>query len=201
MNKQEFLEQLRGSLSGFPQEDVDERLSFYSEMIDDRVEEGLSEEEAVSGIGTVDEVTSQIIGDIPLSKIVKEKVKPRRKLRAWEIVLIVLGSPIWLSLLIAAVCVVISIYAVLWSLIISLWAVELAVALSFIYCIISGVVCFALGHTFTGLAVLGTGLFCAGIAIFLFFGCKAATKGIIALTKKIAKGIKSLFKRRRDNDE
>ena len=201
MNKQEFLEQLRGSLSGFPQEDVDERLSFYSEMIDDRVEEGLSEEEAVSGIGTVDEVTSQIIGDIPLSKIVKEKVKPRRKLRAWEIVLIVLGSPIWLSLLIAAVCVVISIYAVLWSLIISLWAVELAVALSFIYCIISGVVCFALGHTFTGLAVLGAGLFCAGIAIFLFFGCKAATKGIVVLTKKIAKGIKSLFKRRRDNDE
>ena len=106
MNKQEFLEQLKGRLSGLPAADVDERLDFYSEMIDDSIEEGLSEEEAVSQVGTVNDVARQIIGEIPLSKIVKENVKPKRRLRAWEIVLLVLGSPGWVSLLIAAVSVV-----------------------------------------------------------------------------------------------
>lgn len=46
MSKQEFLEQLRRGLSGLPREDIEERLKFYSEMLEDRMEEGLSEEEA-----------------------------------------------------------------------------------------------------------------------------------------------------------
>ena len=50
MNKTEFLNELKDGLSGLPREDVEERLSFYGEMIDDRVEEGMTEEEAVAGI-------------------------------------------------------------------------------------------------------------------------------------------------------
>ena len=38
-----FLDELRKGLSGLPEEDIQERLSFYSEMIDDGMEEGLSE--------------------------------------------------------------------------------------------------------------------------------------------------------------
>ena len=102
MSKQEFLVQLRKGLSGFPQEDIEERLTFYSEMIDDQMEEGIMEEDAVSRIGSVDTIISQIKADIPLAKLVREKITPKKHLKAWEIVLLVLGSPIWLSLLIAA---------------------------------------------------------------------------------------------------
>lgn len=42
MNKQEFLTELRAKLSGLPTYDVEERLSFYGEMIDDRTEEGVT---------------------------------------------------------------------------------------------------------------------------------------------------------------
>ena len=49
------------------------------------------------------------------------------------------------------------------------------------------------GHTATGLAALGAALLLAGLSIFLFFGCKAAGRGTVNLTKKIAIGIKSLF--------
>lgn len=42
MLKEEFLAQLRGGLAGLPQEDLEERLAFYSELLDDRMEEGLS---------------------------------------------------------------------------------------------------------------------------------------------------------------
>ena len=48
MNKQEFLDELRKGLCGLPSEDIEERINFYSEMIDDRMEEGLTEEESVA---------------------------------------------------------------------------------------------------------------------------------------------------------
>ena len=66
MNKKEFLAQLRKGLSGLPREDIEDRLAFYSEMIEDRMEEGFSEKEAVSAIGSVDEIVSQIVADTSL---------------------------------------------------------------------------------------------------------------------------------------
>ena len=56
MNKQEFLSLLKQKLSKLPKQEIKERITFYSEMIDDRVEEGLSEEEAVLEIGNIDEI-------------------------------------------------------------------------------------------------------------------------------------------------
>lgn len=193
MHKQEFLAQLRKGLSGLPQDDIEERLTFYSEMIDDRIEEGLSESEAVRAIGTVNDVVAQILADTPLTKIVKEKVKPNRGLKAWEIVLLVLGSPIWFSLLIAAFAVILSAYIVLWSVIISLWSIEASLAACSLGGMVSAVIFALQGNGLTGLAMLSAGIGCTGLSIFLFFGCKAVTKGIVLLTKKMAFGIKTLF--------
>ena len=53
MTKHEFLLQLGKALSSLPRRERDERLGFYSEVIDDRIEEGLSEEEAVRNMGEV----------------------------------------------------------------------------------------------------------------------------------------------------
>ena len=92
------------------------------------MEEGLSEDEAVSAIGTVDKIVEEIIGEIPLSKIAKEKIKPKRRMKAWEVVLLILGSPLWISLILAAFAVVLAVYASLWSVIVSLWAVFASIA-------------------------------------------------------------------------
>ena len=119
MSKQEFLAQLRKGLSGLPQDDIEERLTFYSEMIEDRMEDGLSEDEAVSAAGSVDEIVSQAVAETPLMKISKEKSKSKRQPRAGKIVLLVLGSPIWLSLGIAALAVILSLYISWWAVIIS----------------------------------------------------------------------------------
>ena len=59
MTKKQFLDRLGKSLNGLPQEDISERLTFYGEMIDDRAEEGLTEEEAVAGIGSVEEIETR----------------------------------------------------------------------------------------------------------------------------------------------
>ena len=191
MNKNEFLTELEKGLSGLPREDVEERLAFYAEMIDDRTEEGMSEEEAVAGIGGVDEVTEQIFAETPLSVIVREKIKPKRSLKAWEIVLIVLGFPVWFPLLVAAAAVVFSLYVVLWALIICLWAVEATFAACALACIAAAVVYFIKGEPSSGIAMFGAGLALAGLSVLMFYVCKAATKGAAKLTKKIAVGIKT----------
>ena len=137
MRKQEFLDALHAGLSGLTEADVLERLTFYSEMIDDRMEEGLSEEEAVSKIGNVEEIVKGILSEIPQKKqealiisvekpthtAPKPEEKSKKRMSARQIVLLCLGAPLWLPLLITAFAVLISVLAALWSVAVSLWAV------------------------------------------------------------------------------
>lgn len=123
MTKKEFLSNLRRRISKLPHTEVKERLGFYSEIIDDKMEEGLSEDAAVAEIGSVVKIASQILADANIVDTAKNK-KP---ISAWQIVLLIVGSPIWLPILLAA-------FIVIWAVIISIWAVEIP---CFIFAIIS----------------------------------------------------------------
>ena len=198
MDKQQFLAQLRKTLSGLPEKDREERLSFYSEMIDDRMEEGLSEKDAVSAVGSVEEITSQIIGETPLAAIAKERVRGSRQLKAWEIILLILGFPIWLPLAVVAVSAIFSLYISVWSVIISLWAVFVSLAAIGFCTAAGGIALCCVGKNAQAMTMIATAFLCTGLSIFAFFGCKAATKGILALTNKIVLGIKNCFMKRED---
>ena len=50
MNKTDFTLELSKKLPNISKEEIDERLSFYLEMIDDRMEDGLSEANSGPGI-------------------------------------------------------------------------------------------------------------------------------------------------------
>jgi len=181
MDKKAFLSQLKKGLSDLPQTDINERLNFYSEMIDDYMEEGLSEEEAVLRIGDVKEIAAQTLADTPISA----PDTPRKKRSAGQIVLIVLGSPIWLSLAIAAFAIVFSLYVSAWAVIVSLWSVFV----SLVSCGFAGILCgiglAVSGFAIPGLAMVGAALVCVGLSVFTFYGCKATTRGLIVLTKKL----------------
>ena len=160
MNKEEFLNALRSALAGLPQEDIEERLAFYSESIDDRVEDGL---------------------------------RPKGKLRAWEIILLVLGAPLWIPLLIAALAVLFSIYVCIWALVISVYAVELALV-GGVIAGVGGTVMYLKEGNFVGaLFYAGAAVLCAGLAILLFFGCIKLTKAVVKLTARMLLGIKNSF--------
>jgi len=191
MNKQEFLAKLRIELSAFPQNDAEECLLFYSEMIDDRIEEGLSEEQAVLAVGTIDEIVLQMASEIPPEKMASIKAKPKRHLSIGEIILLTLGSPIWLSLAIAAFAVILSIYICIWAVIFSLWSIFVSLAACSVGGVLSCFVFTAEGKVASGLAMFAAGIVCAGLSIFMFYGCKAATKGTLILTKKATIWIKS----------
>lgn len=191
MKKQEFLSSLRSKLQGLPPSDIDERISFYSEMIDDRMDEGKSEEEAVAEIGSVDDVVMDIAKDTPLVKLVKEKMKPKRRVRQWEIVLLVLGFPLWFPLLITFFVLVLVFWIVIWVLAIVTYVLEAAFAATSVAGVVAFVAYFLNGQT--NYTALGASVMCAGAAILMVFGCIGATKGCIALTKSIITGIKMLF--------
>ncbi len=124
MRKREFLWLLNRRLSGLPKQEIEERLNFYSEMIDDRKEEGLTEEDAVSAVGSVDDIVAQIKGEEHQKDATDNIVSHRKRLTSWDIVLLIVGSPVWFPLLVAALAVIVAGYAVIWSLILILWAIE-----------------------------------------------------------------------------
>ncbi len=198
MTVQEFLKLLEEALYGLPYEDIQKSLDFYSEILADQIEEGISEEDAVSQIGSIDEIAKQILIDTPITKLVKQKIKPERRISVGEIVLLVLGSPIWLSLIISAIAVVMAIYISLWSVVISLWACEVAFLGSVFGAFAVAVILFITGQNFhAGMIMLAVGLFLIGFSIVFFFVCQITTKGMIYLTKKITLWIKSCFLRKR----
>lgn len=197
MNKQEFLFKLNNGLSSLSKDEVAERINFYSEMIDDRIEEGLTEENAVAEVGTIDDIINQILAESHSTAELNNTndiSSDKRKIKAWEIVLLVLGSPIWLSLLVALFAVIFSVYVSLWSIIIALWSVFVSLIACSLYGVVSGVI-FAFSGL-TGVAILSLGVVCAGLSIFAFYGCKCATVGIVKITKNITKWIIRRFSKK-----
>ena len=193
MNKYEFLGRLRERLAGLPPKDIDASLDYYAELIADRIEDGMSEEEAVAAMGSIDEIVAQILEDTSLPKLVKEKVRPKRALRTWEILLIVLGFPLWLPLLIAFASVIFSVLVAIGSVIISLFAVAVSVGACALAFIVAGLICFVTAKVALGTILIGASLICAGLCILFFIGATYASKGILWLCKKGIYAIKSCF--------
>lgn len=193
MSKNEFLQELAIDLIGLPQDDVERWLEYYTEMLDDRIEDGMSEEEAVASLGDPAKIVREILAQTPFTKLIKNKITPKRKLRVWEIVLICLGSPIWLSLAVSAVAIVLSVFASLWAVIVSLWAVELSLAVSGLGGVLMTFFFVGTGATHQGFLILGGGLICAGLAYFGFFLCKWITRYFLKLCELFLLFVKSLF--------
>ena len=195
MNKQEFLKKLKKKLSVLPRKEREERISFYREMIDDGIEEGFTEEEAVVKVGDINDVASRIITDFLSAKEAEKNTLIKRKRSPWEIVLLALGFPLWGSLLIAAFAVAVSLYAVVCSLVIALWAVFAAFVVCAPFGILMGIIAL-FENGYLGFALIGGGILCAGVSIFLFFASISAMKGVLKVLKKSMTGKKNyLYKK------
>ena len=193
MTKQEFTAALESRLAGLPPEDIKERLSFYGEIIDDKVEEGLTEQEAIGEIGGKEGIISQIAAEVPLKKLVSQKVKAKRSLRVWEIVLIAAGFPVWFPLVIAAVAVVLSVYISLWAVIASLIAVDILLCVYAAGALCLAVVTAIKASVLSAAAIFGTALVAAGLFILMLIACKGIIKGLLRLTEKAVTRLKTLL--------
>lgn len=197
MTKLEFIESLRARLTGLPQEEINARTEFYVEMIHDRMEEGESEAEAVAAVGSVDDVAREILAQIPLGRLVKQRVKPQKKLSTAEILLLVLGSPLWLALLLGAfgvtVGVVVGVLGGVIALLASLWASFSALVACGVAGVPAGVLLAVTGHGIAGVGLVGAALACLGLSIFAYYVSKHTTKATLWLFKKSILGVKYLI--------
>lgn len=65
MTKAEFLKALEEKLSALSAQDRVASLAYYEEIIDDRMEEGLCEADAVAAAGPVEEAAAQLLAETP----------------------------------------------------------------------------------------------------------------------------------------
>ena len=112
MTKKEFLAKLKRKLLKLPRKELTERVGFYNEIIDDKIEDGFSEEDAVADVGDVEQIAEQILKENGLD------TSSVKQASGAQIALLIIGAPVWLPIMIA-------VYAIVWSLTITVWAIEL----------------------------------------------------------------------------
>ena len=195
MSRDAFIGELRHRMAGLPQQTVERTVEYYGELIADSVEDGLTEEEAVARLGSLDEIVASVVKDTPLAQIVQTRVREGKKkgISGWVILLLVLGAPVWLPVLIAVLAVLFALFIALWAVVIALWAVVAAVILTGLAAMVAGVVELCRLHLAQGLVLLGGGLMCLGLCALLFLLMKLLTVGTVKLCRWLWVGIKSLF--------
>ena len=197
MDKLDFLLALDKRLDVLSETDRRASLDYYSEILDDLVEGGMTETDAVASLGSVDAIAEEILMDIPLPKLVKAKMKGKKPLSGLEITLLIVGFPIWLPILISVFAVIFAVYISLWAVVISLYATDLALAASAPASLLCAVLLFIAGQPSAALLFLGAALALAGLAILLLFGCNATAKGMWKLCRLTLRGIKACFIRKK----
>lgn len=196
MTRDEFLDRLGELLACLPAEQVEETKAFYAEAIADRVEDGMSEEEAVAAMGAPGEVAEATLDDLPAVPRAIARTRRRSTVLLW--VLTIVGSPVWVPLLIAFVIVALSIYFCIWVLAFCVWVIAMAlgaVGAAAFALVAAGI---AIGHVPYVLAMLGCGLAFIGAALLVGAGAWAASKQIARLSALWARKAISPFWKSKD---
>lgn len=193
MNKQEYLARLDALLACLPKDARAESLTFYAEMIDDRIEDGMTEEEAVDALGSPGMAAEAILDDLPA--VPRAVVKTRRKSRALMWTLIILGSVVWVPLLIAFAFVALSVYACIWILVACLWIVAAALIVALPAGVLIAFWGAMAGNIPFALAEAGAGLFGAGLGIAMVYISLVATKRLARLSREWMRKMASPFVR------
>ena len=191
MDKESYLARLREALYGLPEADIETSAQYYAELIEDRMEDGLGEAEAVGQLPSPEEAAQEILLSQPLARIVAARVKPKRRLGAWEIILLVLGSPVWLPLLLTVAILALTAYLLIWVTALVLWTVDLSAALAAVSGVIgmvAGILQRSLNFELLSAGVAFAG---AGFAILLFFAALWSTKACARLGKAMLHGVKA----------
>lgn len=187
MTKDEFLSELKLQMEGLPEKDIKEAVAYYSEIIDDSMEDGTPEEDAVAALGDVGVIAAGMKSS--QSENASEGKKHRfRKFTTLEIVCLIVGFPIWISVF----AVALSLYIVAIAINFSFYAVAFSMVVSGISALVASVVGFVTNNP-AALFILGAGLIVMGLGIFLFIGMNRISIGFGRLSVRMFKGIKSFF--------
>lgn len=198
MSKADFLRLLERALMQLSEEERQKNLEYYSELLDDMMEEGMTEAEATAKLGSPNQIAQSILQEMPLGKLVSTRMKPRSGWTPLAIVLAVVGSPVWVPLLLATVAIVLAVFVSIWALGFAAVAVVIALAVAVvaapIFAVRAAVMTLPLG-----LMLLGAGLVLLGLCVLGGLMAVELCKLLWQLTVWLAHKIKGLFIRKEEN--
>lgn len=168
MDKSKFLRALEARISMLPKHEIDERLDYYAELISDMTEDGMSEREAIERLGGVDKVAADILCEQPLSALMRSRVRPQNGWTALSITLVILGSPVWLPVLLSVAAALFAIIISLVSVVIALYAGLLGIAAGAVGGGVMGFVLLIKQGFVEGMAYIGGALILAGVGMLAF---------------------------------
>ena len=198
MTKADFLRLLERALMQLSEEERQKNLEYYSELLDDMMEEGMTEAEATAKLGSPNQIAQSILQEMPLGKLVSTRMKPKSGWTPLAIVLAVVGSPVWVPLLLATVAIVLAVFVSIWALGFAAVAVVLGLAVAVvatpIFAVRAAVMTLPLG-----LLLLGAGLVLLGLCVLGGMMAVELCKLLWQLTVWLAHKIKGLFIRKEEN--
>ncbi len=176
MTKAMFLKELACRLRQLPDKEVKQQLSYYEELLNDMMEDEILEEDAVAKLGDVNKIAEEILREQPLPILVKNRARPKNGWTTAAITVAILGSPLWIPLVLALVltagAVVLSIAAVILSLILAV----AALACAGILIVIRGFGLFPISGSDAVFAI-GVGLVTLGLTCLASLAAKYAAIG------------------------
>lgn len=199
MTKQEFLSELERALGKLPHAEVEQALAFYDEAISDRMEDGLSEAEALAGLGPVDEIAAQIAAETP--PIPRAIARANTGSRTLNIVLLAVFSPIWIPIVLALAAAALAVYVAIWAVIAALWAVDAVLVLMPFAGLAALASTLGGGMPLPGVFVFGLSLVSSGFGLVASFAVFWASNLLFQATRTFARWIASLFVRVSGKDD
>ena len=199
MTKQEFLSELERALGKLPHAEVEQALAFYDEAISDRMEDGLSEAEALAGLGPVNEIAAQIAAESP--PIPRAIARANTGSRTLNIVLLAVFSPIWIPVVLALAAAALAVYVAIWAVIAALWAVDAVLVLMPLAGLAALASTLGGGMPLPGVFVFGLSLVSSGFGLVASFAVFWASKLLFRATRSFARWIASLFVRVSGKDD
>ena len=123
MNKTQFCALLGNKLKPYlSSKEIYKTLNFFEEMIDDRIDEGLSEEEAVSQLGDINIIVDQILDEHNIGKK-QTKLVWRFIPRELGFIITVLLFPAWITIFSLVASLFIVILSIIFSIVLSIIAI------------------------------------------------------------------------------
>ena len=123
MNKTQFCALLGNKLKPYlSSKEMYKTLNFFEEMIDDRIDEGLSEEEAVSQLGDINIIVDQILDEHNIGKK-QTKLVWRFIPRELGFINIVLLFPAWITIFSLVASLFIVVLSIIFSIVFSIIAI------------------------------------------------------------------------------
>lgn len=178
MKKQEFIDKLSGLTKDLTASEREKAIQFYTEIIEDKIESGISEEEAVAQLGS------------PTGAAQKIKTDMQAKSKKTKKIILISTCVIWVPFLLTMILMVFSIYLVLWTVIITGFCAVLSFACVFLEGILT--LFMVIAHNLPAAVLqLGIALFCGGAAILSYMGMIRLTKLFLHYSAKSFRWMKN----------